>query len=75
MPDKTRLHCGAKDFTKHMCTLQTQGLKDCLQLLSEKPLVECRKCGAQADSAKNICAATVLPVITDVDGFSTSGKI
>lgn len=74
MPNKPPLYCDPKDISKHMCTLQAQGLKDCLQLLSEKPLVECRKCSAKADSVKNICAAAFLPVLLEDYDFSTSDE-
>jgi hypothetical protein len=45
------------DSSKHMCVLKEQGLDDCIETLSDKPVVECRHCGARANSIRNICAA------------------
>lgn len=72
METKNSLRCDAKNLSKHMCTLQSQGLKDCFKLLSEKSLVECRKCGVKANSAKNICAANALPMTLDIDDLVRS---
>ncbi len=50
--------CDPKDHSKHMCALKIQGLDDCIKNLSDQPRVECRYCGARANSMKNICIAS-----------------
>jgi len=40
-----------------MCVLGEQGLDEWIQRLSNKPVVECRFCGARANSLRNVCAA------------------
>jgi len=51
------LSCSSKDHSKHMCALKLQGLGECIESLSNKPIVECKNCGAKANSIKNICLA------------------
>jgi hypothetical protein len=66
------LKCDSKDHSKHMCALIAQGLDDCIHLLSDKPIVTCKHCGAKANSSKNICAAhlgTMAPNIEGGHGF------
>ena len=45
-----------KDRFKHMCTLKSQGLDDCIKSLSDNPRVKCKYCGAKANSIRNVCA-------------------
>jgi hypothetical protein len=40
-----------------MCALKAQGRDDLIKSLSVNPTVECRQCGAKANSIQNICAA------------------
>lgn len=60
--------CDSKDHSKHMCALKAQGLQDCIQVLSDKPLIECRYCGAKANSIKSICAAHLFDTAPNVEG-------
>ena len=46
----------SKDLSKHICTLKAQGLDDCIKSLSDNPVIECKHCGAKANSLKNICS-------------------
>ena len=49
--------CNKKNLTKHMCGLAALGMQDCIESLSDNPVIECKYCGAKANSIKNICAA------------------
>ncbi len=60
--------CDSKDHSKHMCAMSRQGLTDCIRELSDKPVVECRYCGAKANSIKNICAAHLKEAAPNVEG-------
>jgi len=60
--------CDSKDHSKHMCALKAQGLGDCIQALSDDPVVECRHCGAKANSIKNVCAAHLGGTAPNVEG-------
>ena len=54
---ENKMSCDSKDHLKHMCALKEQGLEESIKALSDKPVVECRHCGAKANSIRNICAA------------------
>ncbi len=62
------MSCNSKDHSKHMCALKAQGLDDCIQLLSDKPVVECKHCGAKANSIKNLCAAHLGATAPNTEG-------
>lgn len=47
--------CGAK-HTGHICMLKSQGLDKEIAHITDKPTVVCFTCGAQANSADNVCA-------------------
>ena len=46
------MSCDSKNHSMHMCALKAQGKDDCIRDLSDKPTVECKKCGAKANSVK-----------------------
>lgn len=60
--------CNSKDHTKHMCSLKAQGLDDCITSLSDKAVVQCKHCGAKANSIKNICAAHLGATAPNIEG-------
>lgn len=60
--------CDDKNHQMHMCALKRQGLNDCIESFSDKPTVECRTCGAKANSTKNLCAAHLLDEAPNVEG-------
>ena len=62
------MECNSKDHSKHMCALIAQGLGDCIGSLSDKPVVECKHCGAKANSIKNICAAHLGATAPNIEG-------
>ena len=51
-----------------MCALKAQGMDDCIKSLSDSPTVECRQCGAKANSSKNLCAAHLMDTAPNVEG-------
>lgn len=62
------MNCDSENHDKHMCALKRQGLDDCIKSLSDKPTVECRKCGAKANSSENLCAAHLGEWAPNVEG-------
>lgn len=62
------MKCDSKDHSKHMCALKLQGLHDCIDSLSDQPTVECRHCGAKANSSKNLCAAHLRETAPNTEG-------
>ena len=62
------MSCDTENHTKHMCALKAQGLDDCIKSLADQPTVECRQCGARANSSKNLCAAHLGDWAPSVEG-------
>ncbi len=62
------MNCDSKDHSKHMCALKAQGLDDCVRSLSDQAIVECRHCGARANSSKNLCAAHLRETAPNIEG-------
>ena len=62
------MSCDDKNHQMHMCALKRQGLDDCIAKFSDKPTVECRNCGAKANSSKNLCAAHLGEWAPNVEG-------
>ena len=62
------MSCDDKNHQMHMCALKRQGLDDCIAKFSDRPTVECRNCGAKANSSKNLCAAHLLDDAPNVEG-------
>ncbi len=62
------MSCDSKNHQMHMCALKAQGMEECIRSFSDKPTVECRKCGIKANSSKNLCAAHLLDEAPNVEG-------
>ena len=62
------MSCDSKNHSMHMCALKAQGKDDCIRDLSDSPTVECKKCGAKANSVKNLCAAHLMQEAPNVEG-------
>ena len=62
------MSCDSKNHSMHMCALKRQEKFDCIRDLSNNPTVECRNCGAKANSVKNLCAAHFLQEAPNVEG-------
>jgi hypothetical protein len=69
------MNCDSKDHAKHMCALKAQRLDDIIKVLSDKPVVECKHCGAKANSLKNICAAHLGATAPNIEGGHGSVSI
>lgn len=68
------MKCDSKDHSKHMCAMIAQGLDECVQIFSDKPTVECKYCGAKANSIKSVCAAHMVDMAPNVEGGHGSVK-
>lgn len=62
------MSCDSKHHQMHMCALKRQGLDDCIRSFSDHPTVQCRSCGALANSSKNLCAAHLREDAPGVEG-------
>jgi len=62
------MNCDKEQHQRHMCALKEQGRDDLVRSLSANPKVECRYCGARADSLQNICAAHLGETAPSVEG-------
>jgi len=62
------MSCECNNHQMHMCVLKSQGLDDCIKSLSDNPTVECRQCGAKANSSENLCAAHLVDEAPNVEG-------
>ena len=60
--------CNCESHTKHICYLKFQGLNDCIKTLTDNPAVECRQCGAKANSSEYVCAAHLKQDAPNVEG-------
>jgi len=52
----------------HICYLKSHGLHDCIKPLTDNPTVECRQCGARANSSEYVCAAHLKQDAPNVEG-------
>jgi hypothetical protein len=62
------MSCDSQQHKMHMCVLKAEGLDDCIKSLSDNPTVECRQCGAKANSLENVCAAHMEEEAPNVEG-------
>jgi len=62
------MSCDSKYHQMHMCALKRNELEECIKSLSDKPTVECRQCGAKANSSANLCAAHLGDWAPNVEG-------
>lgn len=62
------MSCDSENHQKHMCALKRDGQTDLIRNLSDHPTVECRQCGAKANSSENLCAAHLGDWAPSVEG-------
>jgi hypothetical protein len=62
------MSCDSKDHQMHMCALKRAGKDDLIKSLSDHPTVECRQCGARANSSEYLCAAHLRETAPNVEG-------
>lgn len=67
---QNKQECKGESHNKHICFLKAQGLEfdDCLRSVTDKPTVECRHCGAKANSMEYVCAASLEEDAPNVEG-------
>lgn len=51
-----------------MCVLKAEGNEELIKSLSDNPMVECRQCGARANSLQYVCAAHLGNEAPNVEG-------
>lgn len=62
------MSCDSEQHHMHMCALKREGLYDRIKSLSDNPTVECRQCGAKANSSEYLCAAHLGESAPNVEG-------
>jgi len=62
------MSCDCENHQMHMCALKREGKDDLIKSLSDHPTVECRNCGAKANSAEYLCAAHLGDWAPNVEG-------
>jgi len=62
------MSCTCESHTQHICYLKSHGQGECLKAITDAPTVECRHCGAQANSAEYVCAAHLKQDAPNVEG-------
>jgi len=60
--------CTCANHTLHICHLKSQGLHDQIRSISDNPVVQCRQCGARANSIEYLCAAHLGEEAPNVEG-------
>ena len=69
------MSCDSANHQMHMCVLKRQGMDHCIQTFSDNPTVECKSCGAKANSSKKLCAAHLVDSAPSVEGGHGSVSI
>jgi hypothetical protein len=67
--------CNSQSHNLHMCALKEQGKEDLIKSLSDNPTVECRQCGARANSLEYVCAAHMGETAPNVEGGHGSVRL
>ena len=62
------MECNVESHKMHMCSLKMKGMDDCIKSITDNPTVECRHCGARANSLQYICAANLEDDAPNVEG-------
>jgi len=62
------MSCTAETHRMHLCALKKEGRDDLVKSLSDNPTVECRHCGAKANSLEYVCAAHLREEAPNVEG-------
>jgi len=65
---KVESQCKSESHNKHICYLKMQGSDDILRSVTDNPAVECRHCGAKANSLQYVCAAHLEEDAPNVEG-------
>jgi hypothetical protein len=60
--------CKVEAHNEHICFLKMNGLDDILKKVTDNPTVECKHCGAKANSMQYVCAASLEEDAPSVEG-------
>ena len=73
--------CNGESHELHICHLKSNGQEDRIESLTDNPTVQCRQCGARANSLEYVCAAHLKEDAPNVEGghgslgFAEIGKV
>lgn len=62
------MRCTGEAHKKHMCALKEEGQFDLIEKYSDHPTVQCKHCGARANSLEYVCAAHLEEKAPNVEG-------
>lgn len=62
------MRCTSEAHKMHMCSLKAEGKTDLIAKYSDHPEVECKHCGAKANSLQYVCAAHLEDQAPNVEG-------
>ncbi len=62
------MNCNVESHKMHMCYLKAHGQDECIKSLTDNPVVQCRQCGARANSVEYLCAAHLKEDAPNVEG-------
>ena len=62
------MDCSCDSHKMHLCYLEQHAQEDRIRALTDKPVAQCRQCGARANSLANICAAHLKQDAPNVEG-------
>ncbi len=62
------MNCNGESHKMHICYLTSQGKVESVRSISDNPTVECRHCGAKANSLEFVCAAHLGQEAPSVEG-------
>jgi hypothetical protein len=62
------MSCNDENHRMHICALKMRGEEEALRSLTDHPTVQCRQCGARANSVENLCAAHLKEDAPNVEG-------
>jgi len=62
------MKCNVEAHKMHMCSLKANRMDDCIKSITDNPTVQCRQCGAEANSSEYLCAAHLKEDAPNVEG-------
>jgi len=62
------MDCNCESHKMHICSLKARGDEESIKAVTDNPTVQCRQCGAQANSIEYICAAHLKEDAPNVEG-------
>ncbi|HEY6838637.1 MAG TPA: hypothetical protein VI389_07845 [Geobacteraceae bacterium] len=62
------MSCNCDTHHNHICYLKMHGMEENIKSITDNPTVECRQCGAKANSVEYLCAAHLGDTAPNVEG-------